>query len=152
MHMSKKIIATNRKAKFQFHLYDRFEAGIALVGTEIKSIRAGSVSLKEAFVHVDDGEAWLVDSHIAVYEPASYFNHAPKRRRKLLLHKKEIKKLWEATKQKGMTVVPTQMYLVKGRAKVEITLAKGKKLHDKRKEIQRREVEREIERQARERR
>ena len=147
--MSKKIIATNRKAKFQFHLYDRYEAGIVLAGTEIKSIRAGNVSLKEAYVQVDNGEAWLVNSHISAYDPAANFNHDPKRKRKLLLHKKEIQKMWEATRLKGMTVVPVLLYLIKGRAKVEIALARGKKLYDKRNEIQKRDIERELKRQNR---
>jgi SsrA-binding protein len=146
--MDIKIIATNRKAKFEYHLAESFEAGISLVGTEIKSIRAGQVSLKEAYVLVDGEEAWLEQAHIAPYETASRFNHDPKRRRKLLLHKKEIRRLWDSVRQKGMTIVPVKMYLKDGRAKVEIALGRGKKLYDKRHDIAKRDMERELKRQT----
>jgi SsrA-binding protein len=141
-----KIIATNRKARHDFFIEDRFEAGIVLQGSEIKSIRAGRVSLREAYVSTDGEEAWLVNAHIAPYDPASRMNHDPKRRRKLLLHKREIYKLYDSVRQKGYTIVPTSMYLKSGRAKVEIALARGKRKYDKRREIAKRDAEREISR------
>ncbi len=144
-----KVVATNRKARFEYFLLEHFEAGLALQGSEIKSIRAGQVSLAEAYVRVEDGQAWLVDAHIAPYEQANRFNHDPRRPRRLLLHKKEIRELFEAVRQKGVTIVPTRIYLKHGRAKLEIAIAKGKKLHDKRQEIARRDAEREIERALR---
>jgi SsrA-binding protein len=142
-----KIIAQNRKAKFNYFLLDQLEAGIELRGTEIKSIRAGKVSIEEAYVNIDGKQAWLVDAHIAPYEEASRFNHEPKRTRKLLLHKKEIRMLWDEVRQKGVTIIPTKIYLKEGRAKIEIAIAKGKKLYDKRAAIAEREVKRELERQ-----
>ncbi len=144
-----KIVATNRKAGFEYFLLERFEAGLALQGSEIKSIRAGQVSLNEAYVEVDGVNAWLVEAHIAPYVQANRFNHDPKRRRRLLLHKKEIRELWNAVRQKGVTVVPTRVYLKEGRAKLEIAIAKGKKLYDKREAIARRDAEREREREMR---
>lgn len=144
-----KVIASNRKASFEYFLMERFEAGLALRGSEIKSIRAGQVSLAEAFVEVDSKNAWLVEAHIAPYEQANRFNHDPKRRKRLLLHKKEILELWDAVRQKGVTIVPIRIYLKEGRAKVEIALAKGKKLHDKRAAIAKRDEERELNRQER---
>ena len=145
--MAIKTIARNRKAGFQYFLLEKFEAGLELKGTEIKSIRAGRVSLAEAYVRVDGQQAWLADAHIAPYEEASYNNHPPRRERRLLLHKKEIQKLWESTRQKGMTIIPVSMYLKDGRAKLEIAIAKGKKLYDKRAAIAEREMKREISRQ-----
>jgi SsrA-binding protein len=142
-----KIVATNRKASHEYFLLERYEAGIALQGSEIKSIRAGQISLAEAFVEIDGREAWLVDAHIAPYVQASYFNHEPRRPRKLLLHRDEIRKLWNEVRQKGVTVVPLKVYLKDGRAKVEIAVAKGKKLYDKREAIAKRDAEREMERQ-----
>ena len=118
-----KIIAENRKARFNYFIEDEFEAGLVLKGSEIKSIRGGQISIKEAYIHVDGNEAWLVSAHIAPYDPASRENHDPKRRRKLLLHRREIDKLWEALRQKGLTVIPLRVYLKEGRAKVEIALA-----------------------------
>ncbi len=144
--MSIKVVATNRKAKFEYFLLEHYEAGIALQGSEIKSVRAGRISIKEAYVRVDGEEAWLVDAHIAPYDPASHFNHDPKRPRRLLLHKREIRQLWNAVRQKGMTIVPTRVYLKDGLAKVEIALARGKKQYDKRREIAKRDAEREIRR------
>jgi SsrA-binding protein len=144
-----KVVATNRKASFEYFLLDHFEAGLALHGSEIKSIRAGQVSLAEAFVEVDGRNAWLVESHIAPYEQANRFNHDPKRKRRLLLHRKEILELWDAVRQKGVTIVPLRIYLKNGRAKIEIALAKGKKLHDKRAAIAKRDEERELNRQER---
>ncbi len=142
-----KIIAQNRKAKFNYFLLEHFEAGLELRGTEIKSIRAGKVSIEEAYITVDGKQAWLVDAHIAPYEEASRFNHDPKRVRRLLLHKKEIRSLWDEVRLKGVTIVPTRVYLKNGRAKLEIAIAKGKKLYDKRASIAEREVKRDIERQ-----
>lgn len=145
-----KVLATNRKAGFEYFLLEKFEAGIALMGTEIKSIRAGQVSIQEAYVDIENGEqAWLVEAHIAPYEQASRFNHDPKRKRKLLLHKKQIRELWNNVRMKGMTVVPTRVYLKKGRAKVEIALAKGKKAYDKRAVIAKRDEARSNERASR---
>jgi len=144
-----KVVSTNRKAHFEYFLEDTFEAGISLQGSEIKSIRAGQMSLAEAYVKVDGQQAWLMDAHIAPYEQANRFNHEPRRARRLLLHKKEIRQMWDAIRQKGMTIIPTRVYLKKGRAKVEIAIAKGKKLYDKRHEIAKRDVEREMKRQDR---
>ena len=146
--MGVKIIASNRKARFEFFLLEHFEAGIALTGTEIKSIRAGQMSLGEAYIRVDDGEAWLVDAHIAPYNPASRNNHDPVRPRRLLLHKKEIREMWDAVRQRGVTIVPVEVYLKDGRAKIDIAIAKGKKLYDKREEIARRDAARETQRQG----
>jgi len=145
--MDIKVVATNRKASHEFFLLERYEAGIVLQGSEIKSIRGGQISLAEAYVRVDGREAWLMDAHIAPYEQANRFNHEPRRPRKLLLHHSEIRRLWDDVRQKGATVVPVRVYLKEGRAKVEIALAKGKKLYDKRETIARRDAEREIERQ-----
>jgi SsrA-binding protein len=144
-----KIVATNRKAKHEYFLIEQFEAGIALKGSEIKSIRAGQISLSEAYIRIEDDEAWLVDAHISPYEQASFFNHDPGRPRKLLLHRKEIDHLWEQVRQKGMTIIPLRVYLKDGLAKVEIAVAKGKKLYDKRQTIAQRDAQREIERQLR---
>jgi SsrA-binding protein len=144
-----KVISTNRKANFEYFLFDRYEAGIALRGSEIKSIRAGQMSLAEAYVQINGQEAWLMESHIAPYEQANIFNHEPRRPRKLLLHRSEIRKLWAEVRQKGMTVIPVRAYLKDGRAKVEIALAKGKKLYDKRETIAKRDAERDAERQWR---
>ena len=141
-----KIIARNRKAHHDYSFQDKFEAGLVLSGSEIKSLRAGQISIKEAYVRTDGEEAWLVNSHIAPYDPASMQNHAPKRDRKLLLHKKEIIKLWDEVRQKGFTIIPLQVYLKKGRAKIEIALAKGKHRYDKRQAIAKRDAEREIRR------
>ena len=140
-----KTVATNRKAKFEYFLLEKLEAGIALHGSEIKSIRAGQISLAESFVQVNEREAWLMDAHIAPYEQSGkFFNHEPRRPRKLLLHSDEIRKLWESVRQKGMTIVPTRVYLKDGRAKVEIAVAKGKKLYDKRDAIAKRDAERDL--------
>jgi len=141
-----KVVATNRKASHEYLLLERLEAGIALQGSEIKSIRAGQISLAEAFVHTDGREAWLEDAHIAPYEQASRNNHEPRRPRKLLLHRKEIHRLWDEVRQKGVTIVPLRVYLKNGRAKIEIAVAKGKKLYDKRQTIAKRDAEREAER------
>lgn len=149
--MGVKVVATNRKARFEYFLLEKYEAGISLQGSEIKSIRAGQISLAEAYVQTDGVNAWLMNAHIAPYEQANRFNHDPKRPRQLLLHKREIKEMWEAVRQKGMTIVPVQVYLKDGRAKVEIALAKGKKLYDKRQDIARRDQAREMDREQKER-
>jgi SsrA-binding protein len=146
-----KVVARNRKARHEYFVLETLEAGLVLRGSEIKSIRAGQISLAEAYVRVDGREAWLVDAHIAPYDQASYQNHDPRRERKLLLHRPEIRGLWEAVRQKGVTLIPLQVYLKDGRAKIEIAVAKGKKLYDKRQELARRDAEREIERQFRQR-
>ncbi len=143
-----KVVATNRKAGFEYFLFERFEAGLALKGSEIKSIRAGQISLAEAYIRVDEDQAWLIEAHIAPYLQANRFNHDPKRPRRLLLHRKEIREMWDAVRQKGVTIVPTRVYLKNGRAKLEIAIAKGKKLHDKREAIARRDAEREMDREA----
>ena len=145
-----KIVATNRKAGFEYFLMEKFEAGMSLVGSEIKSIRAGQISIVEAYVDVENGnEAWLIEAHIAPYEQASHFNHDPKRKRRLLLHKKEIREMWNSVRQKGMTIVPTRVYLKDGRAKIEIAIAKGKKNYDKRETIAKRDEARSSERELR---
>ena len=145
--MSVKVVASNRKAHHEYFILERLEAGIVLTGSEIKSIRAGQMSIKEAYVRVDGREAWLIESHIAPYDPASRMNHDPKRPRKLLLHKKEIAKLWDEARIKSLTIVPLQVYLKDGRAKVEIAVAKGKKNYDKRESIAKRDTDREIQRE-----
>jgi SsrA-binding protein len=129
-----KVVADNRKARFNYAIGETFEAGIALTGSEVKSMRAGKTSITESYASARDGELWLLNSNISEYRQAGPFNnHAPKRPRKLLLHKRQINKLMGAIEREGMTVVPLKMYFNdKGRAKVEIALAKGKKLHDKR--------------------
>ncbi|MCL2140909.1 MAG: SsrA-binding protein SmpB [Dehalococcoidia bacterium] len=141
-----KTVATNRKAHHDYQITEIFEAGIALFGSEIKSVRDGKVSLSEAYVKADHEELLLVGAHIARYEAASYMGHEPTRPRKLLLHRKEIQFLLGQLAEKGLTVVPLRMYIKERRAKLEIGLARGKKLYDKRDTIMRREQEREIER------
>ena len=149
--MAVKVVANNRKAGFEYFLKERFEAGLALQGSEIKSIRAGQMSLAEAYVTVDGRNAWLINSHIALYDPASRYNHDPIRPRRLLLHRREIKELWESMRLKGMTIVPVRVYLKEGRAKLEIATAKGKKLYDKRAEMEKQDSLREIGRDLRQR-
>ena len=145
--MANKVIASNRKATFEYFLLEHFEAGMALQGSEIKSIRAGQVSLAEAFVQIENGDAWLMNAHIAPYDPASHYNHDPKRPRRLLLHRSEIKDMWNAVRQKGVTIVPLKIYLKESLAKLEIATAKGKKLYDKRAIMADRDELREIDRQ-----
>jgi len=142
--MAIKTVATNRKAYHNYHIGESMEAGVALTGTEIKSIREGRVSLGDAYVRPENGELWLVNAHIARYEAGSYMSHEPTRKRKLLLHRKQIDQLASEATQKGLTMVPVKLYLKDSLAKVAISLAKGKKLYDKRETITRREVEREI--------
>jgi len=145
-----KVIATNRKASFEYFLLEKYEAGLSLQGSEIKSIRAGQISIQEAYVDVADGkQAWLLEAHIAPYEQANRFNHEPRRKRRLLLHKKQIRELWNNVRIKGLTIIPTRVYLKNGRAKVEIALAKGKKAYDKRATIAKRDEVRSAEREMR---
>ncbi len=146
-----KVIAQNRRASHEYHLLDRFEAGLVLTGTEIKSIRAHRVSLQKAYVQPRDGELWLMEANIAEYVHGSHENHEPERPRKLLLHRREINQIIEALQTKGVTMVPTRLYLKDGRAKVEVALARGKKLYDKRADMAERESKRQIERALKER-
>ena len=139
-----KIIVDNRKARFLYHLLERHEAGLALKGTEVKSLRDGKINLGDAYCHIDSqGEAWLTDAHISAYTHGNRTNHDPLRPRKLLMHKHEIFKLNQKVREKGLTLVPTKLYFKKGRVKVEIALAKGKKLYDKREAIKTRDSQRE---------
>ncbi len=142
--MSIKAIATNRKAYHNYHIQEGVEAGIALTGTEIKSIRAGRMSLGDAYVKPEAGELWLLNAHIARYEAGSYLSHEPRRPRKLLLHREQIDSLTSRVVEKGFTLVPLKVYIKDSVAKVEVALAKGKRLYDKRESITRRETEREM--------
>lgn len=139
-----KKIVENRKARRDYHLLDRYEAGIVLWGTEVKSLRDGKVEMSESYARVEAGEVFLLDLHISPYDNASHDNHEPKRPRKLLLHKLEIKKLDRGVQQKGFTIVPTRLYFNRGLAKVEIALARGKHEYDKRDAIKKRDADREI--------
>lgn len=143
------MIAQNKRAKFEYELLDRFEAGLVLQGTEIKSIRNNQVNLQRAYVQPRDEELWLIDAHISEYKQGNRANHDPVRPRKLLLHKKEIFKILDGLQQKGLTCVPTILYLKNGRAKVEVALARGKKLHDKRQAVAKRDSQRQVERALR---
>jgi SsrA-binding protein len=144
--MTIKTIATNRRAYHDYHILDKYEAGIVLTGTEIKSIRSGRVNLGQAFVKPEGGEIWLINAHIARYEAGSYMSHEPTRTRKLLLNRKEIRNLISKTSEKGSTLVPLSLYIKGHIAKVEIALAKGKKQYDKREAIIQRDAEREMDR------
>jgi len=141
-----KTVATNRKAYHNYHIGESVEAGIALTGTEIKSLRAGRASLSDAYVRPEAGELWLVNAHIARYEAGGYLSHEPKRPRKLLLHRKQIDSLTSRVVERGFTLIPVRLYIKDSLAKVEVALGKGKKLYDKREAIARHETEREIER------
>jgi SsrA-binding protein len=146
----RKIVSTNRKARHDYEILDTYEAGLVLTGSEIKSIRAGHVNLREAFVQVRSDELWLLNAHIATYDQAGQFGHDPLRPRKLLLHRKEINRIAARVQEKGLTIVPTVLYLTRGLAKVEIALARGKKQYDKRESLRRRDSQRQIERSLRE--
>lgn len=146
-----KIVATNRKATHDYSIEDRFEAGIALLGTEVKSVRAGQANLREGYVQVRGGELWLVNTHIAPYDPAGREGHDPLRPRRLLLHRKEIARLLSRVQERGYTIIPLKIYLKNRRAKVEIALARGKRQYDKREAIAKREAGRQIERALKER-
>jgi SsrA-binding protein len=127
-----KILSENRSAGHNYHLLDKYEAGMVLVGTEVKAAKSGKVQLKEAYVEVLDGEAWLLNAHFSEYSHGNIMNHPPVRKRKLLLHKSEINKLQSETREKGLTIIPTKLYVKAGRIKLEIAVGKGKKFHDKR--------------------
>ena len=147
-----KVIAENRRARHDYHLLDRYEAGIVLTGTEVKSLRESRATLQQAYADVRGEEVWLVGAHIAEYAQGNVHNHDPDRDRKLLLHKKEIASLIGKVRERGFTLVPTRLYWKNGKAKVELALARGKELHDKRRDIARRDAERQIERAFRSRR
>jgi SsrA-binding protein len=144
-----KVIATNRKAFHNFSILETYEAGLVLKGTEVKSLREAQVNFKDCYATIDDGEAWLVGCHISPYHHGSDANHEPDRRRKLLLHKREISRLLGKVAERGLTLVPLRLYFKGGRAKIELGLARGKKLHDKRASIRERESRREIEKESR---
>ncbi|NLP44789.1 MAG: SsrA-binding protein SmpB [Peptococcaceae bacterium] len=146
-----KVVAENRKARHDYFVEDRYEAGIILTGTEIKSIRAGRVNLKDSYAEIVDGEVWLNQMHISPYEQGNRFNHEPLRKRKLLLHRSEISKLVGKVQQQGMTLIPLKIYIKNGLAKIELGLCKGKKSYDKREDIAKRDAKRQMERDLRER-
>jgi SsrA-binding protein len=149
---AQKIVADNRKAQHDYHFVETFEAGIALLGTEVKSIREGGANLRDSFARIEDGEVWVYNIHINPYRNRGYSDHDPKRRRKLLLHRQEIRKLIGRTVERGMTLVPVRLYFKNGRVKMAVSLAKGKKAHDKRETIKRREIDRETRAAVKERR
>jgi len=145
-----KTVAQNRKARHDFFIVDSFETGIVLAGTEIKSIRDGHANLKDGFARIDNGELWLYNVHISPYDKGSYYNKEPMRPRKLLVHKSELRKLFQKTREQGLTLVPLKLYIKQGRwAKCELALAKGKQLHDKRDAAAERDAEREMDRAVR---
>ena len=144
--MDKKVITTNRKAFHDFTIFEKYEAGIVLTGTEIKSIRKSAINLKDSFCKIDDNEIFLYNCHISPYEQGNRYNHVAERTRKLLLTKKEILKIQNKVKQDGYTIIPLEVYIVKGFAKVQIGLAKGKKLHDKRDALAKKDQQREMDR------
>ncbi len=141
-----KILTQNRKAYHDYEILETYEAGIVLTGTEVKSCKNGQVNLKDSHIRIANGEAFLLNAHISPYEQGNYTNHEPTRTRKLLLHKREINKLAGKVQEKGLTLVPLKMYLKKNRIKLEIALAKGKKVHDKRDEIRKKDLEKEFSR------
>jgi SsrA-binding protein len=145
-----KIIAKNKRASFDYHLLEKFEAGLVLTGTEIKSIRAHQVNLRRSYVQARGGELWLIEAHISPYVHGNIQNHDPVRPRKLLLHRREIKRIIDQMQQKSLTIVPTKLYLRNGRAKIEIALAQGKKKHDKRQSLAKKDDQRRMERALRE--
>lgn len=136
-----KILSDNRSASHNYHLLERYEAGIVLTGTEVKAAKTGKIQLKESYAEVSEDEAWLMNAHISEYSHGNLMNHAPGRRRKLLLHRSQIEKLRVETREKGLTIVPTKLYLKAGRIKVEIAVGKGKKFHDKREAVKAREMQ-----------
>ena len=140
----RKVIVTNRKARHNYSILDTYEAGIVLVGTEVKSLRAGKVSLTDAFATVDDGEVWLRNVHIPEYTYGTWTNHDVRRNRKLLLHKREIEKLIGKTRESGLSLVPLSLYFLDGKVKVELALARGKRAYDKRHDIAKRDAQREV--------
>ena len=144
-----KVISTNRKARHDFEILETYEAGLVLRGTEVKSLREGQVNFKDSYASIDRGEAWLVGCHIAPYHHGTDANHDPERRRKLLLHKREIARLLGKIAERGLTLIPLRLYFKAGRVKVELGLARGKKLHDKRASLRERESRREMEKESR---
>ena len=145
-----KIVATNRKAFHDYHIVETIEAGIVLTGTEIKSVREGKVNLRDGYATVRKGEVWLINVHIAPYSHGNRDNHEPRRERKLLLHRREINRLIGKVNERGWTIVPLRMYLRRNKAKVELALVRGKRLHDKREAIARRDVDRDLRRALKE--
>jgi len=146
---AERVIATNRKAFHNFSILETYEAGLVLRGTEVKSLREAQVNFKDCYAAIDDGEAWLIGCHISPYHHGSDANHDPDRKRKLLLHKREISRLLGKVAERGLTLIPLRLYFKEGRAKVELGLARGKKLHDKRASIRERESRREMEKESR---
>ncbi|HOF41217.1 MAG TPA: SsrA-binding protein SmpB [Candidatus Hydrogenedentes bacterium] len=144
--MGEKTIVQNRRARHDYHILERFETGIALQGTEVKSLRAGQITLKDSYAEVQDGEIFLVGVHIAPYEQGNIYNHDPERRRKLLMHKREIIRIGHSVAEKGFTLVPLRVYFKEGRAKVELGLCRGKQTVDKRQTLRKREQDRDIDR------
>jgi len=144
--VGEKVVTVNRKARHEYHILESYEAGIALKGTEVKSLRAGKANLQDSFARIENSELILYNMHIAQYEQGNRFNHEPKRPRKLLMHKREIMRLLGKTQEKGLTLVPLKVYFNNGRAKVELALAKGKKVYDKREAIKARDARREMDR------
>lgn len=140
------VVARNRKARHEYEILDTYEAGIALKGPEVKSLRAGGVSFQDAFARVDNGEVWLHSLHISPYEQANQFNVDPVRRRRLLLNRQEIRQLAVKSEEKGLTLIPLEIYFVRGRAKLQLAVGRGKKLHDKRETLKRRQQDREARR------
>ena len=145
--MAVKVIAENRKARHEYHLLERYEAGLVLTGTEVKSMRDGGATLQQAYADIRNGEAWLIGAHIAEYGQGNVNNHEPDRDRKLLLHRKEIASLYGKVRERGLTLVPTRLYFKDGKVKVEVALARGKEQRDKRRDIAKREAARQIERE-----
>lgn len=144
---SKRIVTRNRKARFEYTIIETFQAGMALKGTEVKSLRAGKANLQDSYAAIQKGELYLLDCHISPYEQGNIHNHDPLRPRKLLMHKREIVRLFGKTQQKGYTLIPLRMYFLRGKAKVDIALATGKKKHDKREAIKQRDIERDLKRE-----
>jgi SsrA-binding protein len=136
-----KILSDNRAAGYNYHLSDKYEAGLVLTGTEVKAAKSGKVQLKESYAEVSGNEAWLLNAHISEYSHGNIMNHSPARKRKLLLHRSEIEKLQAETREKGLTIIPTKLYLKAGRIKIEIAVGKGKKFHDKREAVRAREMQ-----------
>ncbi|HIE52486.1 MAG TPA: SsrA-binding protein SmpB [Armatimonadetes bacterium] len=144
---ARKVIMTNRRARHDYHILETYEAGLVLRGPEVKSLRQGKVNLQDSYARIENGEAWLYNMHISPYEHGNRFNPDPRRPRKLLLHKHEIRRLLGKIQERGLTLVPLQLYFVRGLAKVELGLARGKAAHDKRRAIRERDLRRDVERQ-----
>ncbi|SRR5712692_4121076 len=145
-HQEEKVICVNRKARYDYSIIETYEAGVVLQGSEVKSLRDGKVNLKDSYARILKGEAFLLNTHISPYSAASQFNHEPTRTRKLLLHKQEIRRLTGKVKERGLTLIPLRLYFKNGKAKVELGLAQGKKLYDKRETLRQKAAQREVER------